>query len=174
MIGLWHDKLGRLDPHVVTRAFDRWIDSRTVWPLPKTLLPLVEAERAAALPAPRTASPASERSQAVNAAFGLLSSAHLRELDRVDPKLRCRIVEETADWFLPYWREATKAKGQEEIRPYIASVNEFVERRLGKSWRQILEEELAARGAAPQPVRGFKQVPERATIPLPERVSEAA
>lgn len=42
----WTDKLKTYQPRAVEAAFERWLDEFETWPVPKRLLPLVDAEQA--------------------------------------------------------------------------------------------------------------------------------
>jgi len=149
--------LAKYPPEDVEAGVLRYAEQHKFWPTLSELLEAIgQARESRQITGPATANPLAELSQAVNVAFGFLSNAHLRELDRLDPHRRQQIVNETARWFLPYWREAIGAQGQPAMRPWIAMINEFIEAKLGKSWRQILDEERAARGPDLAPVPGFK------------------
>jgi hypothetical protein len=106
MVAAWTEKLGRYGPQAVKAAFERWGEQREDWPLPKHMLPMVEAaqaklERGAALP------PVPDRIDALNAALERTMAAlpgrllvRIYELGQEDKDAKRRLINRLAEWAL--------------------------------------------------------------------------
>jgi hypothetical protein len=106
MVAAWVEKLGRYSPQAVRAAFDRWSESREDWPLPKHMLPMVEAEQAK-LERGRALPQAPDRIAALNAALEAVLSqcpgrllVRIDELRREDPEAKRQLINRLAEWAL--------------------------------------------------------------------------
>jgi hypothetical protein len=104
MLAAWAEKLGGYDPRAVRAAFDRWGEEREDWPLPKHLLPMVDAQQARLekrLAPPRQADNIADLNAALEAVMRKVPGAflvELYELGQQDPELKRRVVNRLAEW----------------------------------------------------------------------------
>lgn len=104
MVAAWAEKLVRYHPRAVQTAFDRWGEERDGWPVPKHLMPMVDAAQARLerrLQAPQTADVQAELNASLNAAMGFLPGTLLVRvyaLGQDDPAGKRRWVRRFAEW----------------------------------------------------------------------------
>jgi hypothetical protein len=102
----WLGKLQRYQPRAVEAAFERWIDERDTWPLPKHMLPMVDAAQARLekrLAPPRAQDAVADSNAALEAVMSRMPGAflvELYELGHADPDLKRRVVNRLAEWEL--------------------------------------------------------------------------
>lgn len=103
-VEMWLGLLGSYHPSPVNQAFDGWIKTGDGWPLPKDILPKVDAAQARLerrLQAPQTADVQAELNAALNAAMAFLPGALLVRvytLGHDDPRGKRRWVRAFAEW----------------------------------------------------------------------------
>jgi hypothetical protein len=155
---LYADKLRAFDRRDVETALARTWKFWPEWAELEDAVKDARNERTAGVRAEVSRGWRPNLAQAANAALGLLSNAHVRELERLrekEPVVHQQIVNDIARWFEPHASAALAARG-DEIREFRVMATERVERELGKPWRRILDEEAAARGtSAPVGAIGF-------------------
>lgn len=151
-IGLYAVRLATLDPRDVAAALSRtwrwWPD----WHELEEAVHAASAERKAAYRARlgHSVGDMPSLTQAVNVAFSFLDDAHLRLLDTLEPGARQRIVRDCAEWFRPHAADAVRASTPAERRQFGGMVAEFVERRMGKAWKDAISRAVKAPPAADQ------------------------